>query len=148
MKLAIIQNWDETFGYYDIESEFNINLNNHLNYFKKKNFVVYNWDRDEDGVEQTLSDFINLFNYLNNVCLRVPVRRRRFLPPIKKKYRLKIVKEYKYADRDFCSINTSFENFIKKCKNYYSQKLTYLKSPKSHLNRQIYGKYNFKFKNV
>ena len=139
MNLAIIQNWNESYGY--CNNEININ-----NYLKKKNFIVYDWNRDEDGIEQTILDFINLFDYLNKVNLRVPVRRS--IPQINKKYKLKIIKKYTYANRDFCSINLSFEAFIKKCKKYYSQKLAYFNSPKSHLYRQIYGKFNFKFKNV
>lgn len=151
MKLAIIKNWDESFGYYDIEinTETNSNENNinkYINYLKKKNFVVYNWNRDEDGIEQSVFDFINLFNYLNNVRLRVPVRRSTHQN--NNKYKLKIINEYKYSNRNFCSINNSFEYFIKKCKKYYSQKLAYFNSPKSHLYRQIYGNFNFKFKNV
>lgn len=151
MKLAIIKNWDESFGYYDIEinTETNSNENNinkYINYLKKKNFVVYNWNRDEDGIEQSVFDFINLFNYLNNFRLRVPVRRSTHQN--NNKYKLKIINEYKYSNRNFCSINNSFEYFIKKCKKYYSQKLAYFNSPKSHLYRQIYGNFNFKFKNV
>ena len=151
MKLAIVQLWDKSFGYYDIEMNLNIdnnenNLNKYISYLKKKKFVIYNWCRDEDGIEQTIFNFINLFDYLNNVQLRVPVRRS--LRQSNKKYELKIIKEYKFADRDFCSINNSFEYFIKKCKKYYSQKLAYFNSPKSHLHRQRYGKFNFKFKNV
>lgn len=152
MKLAIIQQWDKSFGYYDIEMNLNIdinenNLNKYISYLKKKKFVVYDWNRDdEDGNWESIFDFISLFDYLNNVRLRVPVRRS--LRQSNKKYELKIIKEYKFADRDFCSINNSFEYFIKKCKKYYSQKLAYFISPKSHLHRQRYGKFNFKFKNV
>jgi len=151
MKLAIVQQWDKSFGYYDIEMNLNIdnnrnNLNKYISYLKKKKFVIYNWHRDEDGIEQTIFNFINLFDYLNNVQLRVPVRRS--LRQSNKKYELKIIKEYKFADRDFCLINNSFEYFIKKCKKYYSQKLAYFNSPKSYLYRQRYGKFNFKFKNV
>ena len=151
MKLAIVQNWNESFGLIDIEinTETNnneYNINNYINYLKTKNFVVYDWNRDEDGIEQTIMDFINLFDCLNNVRLRVPVRRS--LRQYNKKYKLRMIKEYKFADRYFCSINNSFEYFIKKCKKYYSQKLAYFNSPKSHLYRQRYGKFNFKFKNV
>jgi len=152
MKLAIVQQWDKTFGYYDIEMNSNIdnnenNLNKYISYLKKKKFVIYDWNRDdEDDNWDTIFDFISLFEYLNNVRLRVPVRIS--LRQSNKKYELKIIKEYKFADRDFCLINNSFEYFIKKCKKYYSQKLTYFKSPKSHFYRQIYGKFNFKFKNV
>lgn len=152
MKLAIVQQWDKSFGYYDIEMNSNIdnnenNLNKYISYLKKKKFVIYDWNRDdEDGNWETIFDFISLFYYLNDVQLRVPVRRSLRHP--NKKYQLKIIEEYKFADRDFCSINNSFEYFIKKCKKYYSQKLAYFNSPKSHLHRQRYGKFNFKFKNV
>ena len=152
MKLAIIQQWDKSFGYYDIEMNSNIdnsenNLNKYISYLKKKKFVIYNWGGDNEySTEQNVIDFIHLFDYLNNVQLRVPVRRA--LRQTNKKYELKIIKEYKFADRDFCSINNSFEYFIKKCKKYYSQKLAYFNSPKSHLHRQRYGNFNFKFKNV
>ena len=42
MKLAITQQWDESFGYYDIQMNFDIdcdenNLSKYINYFKKKN---------------------------------------------------------------------------------------------------------------
>ena len=150
MKLAIIQQWDISLGYYDLEFQTNNysqnDIYNYINYLKKKYFVIYNWNRDEDGIEQTVKEFIHLLKYLNNVQLRVPVRRSLRHP--NKKYQLKIIEEYKFAHRDFCSINNSFEYFIKKCKKYYSQKLAYFNSPKSHLHRQRYGKFNFKFKNV
>ena len=146
MKLAIVQNWDESFGYYD--NEMNLvygcnehNLNKFISYLKKKKFITYSWERDEDGIEQTVFDFIKLFNYLNNVQTRVPVGD-------SKKFKINIIKKYNFSNRDFCSINNSFEYFIKKCKKYYSQKLAYFNSPKSHLHRQRYGKFNFKFKNV
>ena len=151
MKLAIIQQWDTSLGYNDMEFQSNnyneYNIEYYINYLKKKYFVVYNWNRDEDGIEQTVEEFIHLLKYLNNVQLRLPVRRSLQFPP-NKKYKIKIIKEYQYANRDFCLINHSFENFIKKCKKYYSQKLNYYKSPKSLLYRNIYGKYNFNFKNV
>ena len=151
MKLAIIQQWDISLGYYDLEFQTNNysqnDIYNYINYLKKKYFVIYNWNRDEDGIEQTVKEFIHLLKYLNNVQLRVPVRRS-LSSSNNKKYKLKIIKEYQYANRDFCLINYSFERFIKKCKKYYSQKLAYYKSPKSLLYREIYGKYNFKFNNV
>ena len=53
MKLAIIQNWDESFGYYDIEINTETNDNNINNVIiLKKKIVVYNWNRDDDGIEQ------------------------------------------------------------------------------------------------
>lgn len=65
MKLAIVQNWDESFGYYD--NEMNLvygcnehNLNKFISYLKKKKFITYSWERDEDGIEQTVFDFIKL----------------------------------------------------------------------------------------
>ena len=153
MQLAIIQKWNEAFGYCDIQMnpEFNYNENNfnkYINYLKRKNFVTYLWNRDEDGVEQTVLDFISLFEYLNSVQLRVPVRRAR---NYNRKYKLYVVREYTFADRNFCYINQHFESFISKCKKYYSQKIKYynkMKSPKMILNRQ-YGKtYKFHFNNV
>ena len=151
MKLAIIQKWDETLGFHgylsriqNVYSEENINNIKYLNYFKKKKFVVYSWDKHDD--DTSYEEFIVLFHHLNNIRMRVPVRRAN--NPIIKKYKLQIIKEYNYSLRDFCSTNYSFEYFIKKCKKYYSQKLAYYKSPKSLLYRKIYGKYNFKLNNV
>ena len=149
MKLAIIQHWNESYGYNDVEMDseiINSNENNLINYMKKKKFVIYNWDRNEDYIEQTIIDFISLFDYLNNIHLNVPVGTP--LIQTNKKYELKIIKGYKFAGRDFCSINNSFEYFIKKCKKYYSQKIAYFNSPKCHLYRQRFGKFNFKFNNV
>ena len=139
MKLAIVQTWDESFGYNGVEINSAIDDGNqfdkYINYLKKKKFVIYSWDRDEESFEQTLFDFIHLFNYMNNTSRR-------------KKYKLNIIKEYKFDLRYFCTINKHFEYFIKKCKKYYSQKLKYFKSPKSIIYRQQFGNYNFKFKNV
>ena len=76
MKLAIIQHWNESYGYNDVEMDseiINSNENNLINYMKKKKFVIYNWDRNEDYIEQTIIDFISLFDYLNNIHLNVPV---------------------------------------------------------------------------
>lgn len=155
MNLAITQQWDESFGYYDIQMNFDINydennLSKYINYFKKKKFVTYIWNRDEDGIEQTVFDFILLFEYLNSAQLRVPIRTD--YDNYQNKYKLYIVREYTFVDRNFCSINQNFEMFISKCKKYYSQKLNYCKqiqSPKLILNRQIYGKpFKFKFNNA
>ena len=146
MKLAIVQNWDESFGYYD--NEMNLvygcnehNLNKFISYLKKKKFITYSWERDEDGIEQTVFDFIKLFNYLNNVQTIVPFGD-------SKKFKINIIKKYNFSNRDFCSINISFEYFIKKCKKYYFQKLNYYKSPKSIIYRQRFGRFGFKFNNV
>ena len=154
MQLAITQQWNESFGYCDIQMnpEFNYNENNlskYINYLKRKNFVTYLWNRDDDGVEQTLLDFMTLYKYLNTVRLRVPVRRAR--NNHQHKYHIYIVRNYRFADRDFCSINQHFELFISKCKKYYSQKINFynkMKSPKLILNRQYGNRFKFYFNNV
>jgi hypothetical protein len=149
MKLAIVQNWNESFGYYDVEinSAIDNQFDKYINYLKKKRFVIYSWNRDEESFEQTLFDFIHLFNYMNNIQYRVSTRIT-YNTLHQNKYKLSIIKEYKFALRDFCSINLHFEYFLKKCKKYYSQKLKYYKSPNSMIYRQRFGIFNFKFNNV
>ena len=121
MKLAIIKTWDTTLDSYCSRTPL-------INYFKTKNFVIYSWCRDEDGVEQTFSDFLEIYCYVKN----------------QGDYKLKIINDYNYNNRDFCNIIYNFEKFIKKCKKYYSKKIAYYKSPNAHLYRQRYGN----FKNV
>lgn len=152
MELAIIRNWDESFGYYDVEANDDIHSNEYsiqkcINYMKRKHFIVYSWDdEDEFWAENELISFIHLYKHLVNTELRVPVRRAIYRR--KKNYKLCVVKKYIFASRTFCSINLSFIRFINKCKKYYSQKIAYYKKPKSLIYRQTYGNYNFKFNNA
>ena len=54
--------------------------------------------------------------------------------------KLNIIKStYKYNSRLFVIINKSFLNFIKKCKNYYKNKILHYKKKIFH--RSIYGKF-------
>tara|TARA_B100001093_G_scaffold495830_1_gene540743 strand:- start:10229 stop:10687 length:459 start_codon:yes stop_codon:yes gene_type:complete len=151
MELAIIHNWNERFGYYDVEVNDDFQSNDYniqkcVNYMKRKKFIIYSWGWAPLCVENELINFIDLYKDLVNIELRVPVRR--VNRNSRKKYRLCVVKKYVFASRTFCTVNLSFIQFIQKCKKYYSQKLAYYKQPKSLIYRQTYGKYNFKFNNA
>jgi hypothetical protein len=127
MKLAIIKKWDTSF---DGDTR---NIRSSVDYLKTKNFIIYSWhiDNENDVVIEDFKEFISIYNY------------------IKKghdNYKLTIINDYNYINRDFCNVNYNFEHFLKKCKKYYATKIRFYKSPKSHLYRQIYGK--FKFNNV
>jgi hypothetical protein len=150
MKLAIIKKWNTSFGYYDVEQNSvtnELDINKCKQYLKKKNFIIYsqsncNYSRN---INEVFLDFLEIYKTLNN-------SRSVLLNSVIGRYDIKIVKEYTFLERSFCNINYSFENFIAKCKKYYSQKLNYhkqIKSPKLILNRQIYGKqFKFKFNNA
>ena len=129
MKLAIIQKWNTTFG------GNTQNIHSSINYLSTKNFIIYSWhiNGGNDVFVEDFKEFISIYNYVKKQ---------------KDNFKLKIINEYKFVNRDFCSINISFEYFIKKCKKYYSQKLNYYKSPKSIIYRQQYGQFSFKFNNV
>ena len=123
MKLAIIKKWDTSF---DGDTR---NIRSSVDYLKTKNFIIYSWhiEGGNDVFVEDFKEFISIYNY------------------IKKEhdnYKLTIINDYNYINRDFCNVNYHFENFLKKCKKYYATKIRFYKSPKSHLYRQIYGKFN------
>ena len=143
MNLAIIKKWNTSFGYYDVEQNSvtnELDINKCKQYLKKKFFIIYSLNQN-DYINDDFLEFLEIYKALNHS--------RSVLINSINDYDIKIVNEYTFLERSFCNINYSFENFIAKCKKYYSQKLNYynqIKSPKSILNRQIYDKqYKFKF---
>ena len=50
-------------------------------------------------------------------------------------------KIYRYSHRLFVKKNYHFYNFIKKCKQYYCNKINQRKKPNQLFKRQIYGRY-------
>jgi len=146
MNLAIIKKWNTSFGYYDVEQNSvtnELDINKCKQYLKKKFFIIYSLNQN-DYINDDFLEFLEIYKALNHS--------RSVLINSINDYDIKIVNEYTFLERSFCNINYSFENFIAKCKKYYSQKLNYynqIKSPKSILNRQIYDKqYKFKFNNA
>ena len=146
MNLAIIKKWNTSFGYYDVEQNSvtnELDINKCKQYLKKKFLIIYSLNQN-DYINDDFLEFLEIYKALNHS--------RSVLINSINDYDIKIVNEYTFLERSFCNINYSFENFIAKCKKYYSQKLNYynqIKSPKSILNRQIYDKqYKFKFNNA
>ena len=146
MNLAIIKKWNTSFGYYDVEQNSvtnELDINKCKQYLKKKFFIIYSLNQN-DYINDDFLEFLEIYKALNHS--------RSVLINSINDYDIKIVNEYTFLERSFCNINYSFENFIAKCKKYYSQKLNYynqIKSPKSILNRQMYDKqYKFKFNNA
>jgi len=146
MNLAIIKKWNTSFGYYDVEQNSvtnELDINKCKQYLKKKFFIIYSLNQN-DYINDDFLEFLEIYKALNHS--------RSVLINSINYYDIKIVNEYTFIERSFCNINYNFENFIAKCKKYYSQKLKYynqIKSPKSILNRQIYGKqFKFKFNNA
>ena len=111
-KLGFICNWHPAFGYLNYERD-------HIDYFKKKKFVVYICDMTEDEVVCLDSIFADFYNIVKPF----------------------LIKEYVYKDRLFCNLNYSFYNFVKKCKHYYKKKIENYKHPKNILHRQQFGKF-------
>ena len=112
MKIGIFVKWNEEFGYNFEEIKF-------LNYFKKKNIVIYALDNFE---EITFEELIKIHLVM-------------------KDYKINIFKLYEYEERTFCNINYSFLNFQNKCKKYYKKKIDYYKNPKNLFHRQLFGVY-------
>ena len=112
-KLAFICNWHTDFGYFNYEREY-------IEYFKKKKFVLYICDVNDCEIEW-FKDYC--IDNLNNI-----------LTPF-------IVKDYIFNGRIFCNLNYSFYNFIKKCKEYYKNKIANYKHPNNILYRQRFGKF-------
>tara|TARA_B100000795_G_C22731918_1_gene411708 strand:- start:700 stop:1089 length:390 start_codon:yes stop_codon:yes gene_type:complete len=129
MKLAIIKKWDTSF---DGDTR---NIRSSINYLNTKNFIIYSWNINggNDVFVEDFKEFISIYNYIKKQ---------------NDNYKLTIINDYNYIDRDFCNVNYNFEYFLKKCKKYYSQKLNYYKSPKSIIYRQRCGQFSFKFNNV
>lgn len=153
MKLAIIKQWNTSFGYYDVEQNSvtnELDINKCKQYLKKKNFIIYSLSHCSNSwyLSENFLDLLEIYKKLKHNS--IPMNS--VLMNSMGGYDIKIVKEYTFIERSFCNINYSFEYFIAKCKKYYSQKLNYYKqiqSPKLILNRQIYGKpFKFKFNNA
>lgn len=111
MKIGIFVKWTKDYGYDFSEIKL-------LNYFKKKNFVIY-----------ALDDF-------ETISLEELIK----IPIVIQNYQINIFKLYEYQERTFCNINYSFLNFQKICKKYYKKKINYYKNPKNLIHRQIYGR--------
>ena len=118
-ELAFICQWYSGFGYSRQEAKY-------IKYFKKKKMILYVYNNDEDDFQDFL-EFIEDMEYIHNNIMNVTLR---------------IVKKYDYKQRVFCNINRPFYTFIKKCKNYYKEKLNHYKNPKNVLHRQIFGCYS------
>tara|TARA_B100000795_G_scaffold269003_1_gene257173 strand:+ start:6818 stop:7195 length:378 start_codon:yes stop_codon:yes gene_type:complete len=123
MKLTIISKWHKSFGLSKNEIPQNESFN-YIKYMENKNIIIYSYTGN-------LIEFISLYDEIKKMS--------------NTSIYLKITTEYTFLNRDFCNINYNFENFIKKCKRYYSQKLSYYKSPKTIVSRQNNTLYKFKY---
>tara|TARA_Y100000389_G_scaffold82301_1_gene78910 strand:- start:237 stop:638 length:402 start_codon:yes stop_codon:yes gene_type:complete len=103
-----------------------------MNYLKCKYFILHlsEIDNDDIGVGFGPTDIINDYEYYINMCGLSSSRTK-----------IMVGKPYTFNDRLFCNVNYSFNRFIKKCKNYYKNKLKYYKGPRNILKRQLMGRY-------
>ena len=94
MKIGVFVKWEEEYGYDFSETKL-------LDYFKKKNFVIYALDDFEDI---TLEELVKI-------------------PLVMQNAHVNIFKLYEYKERTFCTVNNSFTTFQHKCKKYYKDKI-------------------------
>ena len=102
-----------------------------INYLKCKYFVIHLSERYNDDIDSFQpTEIIDDYEYyvdaweLNRDTTKIMVG-----------------KPYTFNYRLFCNVNYSFDRFIKKCKNYYKNKLKYYKGPRNILKRQLLGRY-------
>ena len=103
-----------------------------INYLKCKYFIIHLSEKDNDendgGFEPNdiIDDYqyyIDIWNLNRNTT------------------KIMVGKPYTFNERLFCNINYPFNNFIRKCKKHYSNKIKSYKNPRNIMKRQLKGRY-------
>ena len=104
--LAISEKWSEKHGY-DCEDVI------FMNYMKTKNYILAMVETKEEKKE---------FGNTNNLCTSKDIIRL-YREMNNNNFNIMIGKRYFFQERMFCKRNKSFENFIRKTKKYFSNKI-------------------------